>query len=117
MSPASLAPGGRTSMQKLRLRHELVPGVTEGRFRRQRGYAAYGFAPVVMERANLARVHGIDKRNSGQNLLTGVKIARDMIEMLCVIWSPLQDPAEPGPVDWSAERFSEVSPSLVECFQ
>ena len=63
----------------------LVPGGTDGRYWRQRGYAAYGFAPVVMERADLGRVHGIDERISGENLLTGIKVARDIIEMLCVL--------------------------------
>jgi len=42
----------------------LVPGGTDGRYWRQRGYAAYGFAPVVIERADLGRVHGIDERIS-----------------------------------------------------
>lgn len=63
----------------------LVPGGTDGRYWRQRGYAAYGFAPVVIERADLGRVHGIDERISGENLLTGIKVARDIIEMLCVM--------------------------------
>jgi acetylornithine deacetylase/succinyl-diaminopimelate desuccinylase-like protein len=61
----------------------LVPGATDGRYWRQRGYAAYGFAPVVMERSDLARVHGIDERISAENLLTGIKMARDIIERLC----------------------------------
>jgi len=61
----------------------LVPGGTDGRYWRQRGHAAYGFAPVVMERADLGRVHGIDERISGENLLAGIQIARDIIEMLC----------------------------------
>ena len=63
----------------------VVPGGTDGRYWRQRGYAAYGFAPVVMERADLGRVHGIDERISAENLLTGIKMARDIIEMLCVV--------------------------------
>jgi acetylornithine deacetylase/succinyl-diaminopimelate desuccinylase-like protein len=63
----------------------LVPGATDGRYWRQRGCAAYGFAPVVLERADLGRVHGIDERISGDNLLTGIKMARDIIEELCVV--------------------------------
>lgn len=63
----------------------LVPGGTDGRYWRQRGYAAYGFAPVVMDRADLGRVHGIDERISGDNLLTAIKITRDIIEQLCVM--------------------------------
>lgn len=63
----------------------LVPGGTDGRYWRQRGYPAYGFAPVVMDRADLGRVHGIDERISGDNLLTAIKITRDIIEQLCVV--------------------------------
>ncbi len=63
----------------------LVPGATDGRYWRQRGYPAYGFAPVVMERGDLGRVHGIDERISGDNLLTAIKITRDIIERLCVM--------------------------------
>lgn len=62
----------------------LVPGGTDGRYWRQRGYPAYGFAPVVMQRADLGRVHGIDERISTEDLLTGIKVARDVIETLCV---------------------------------
>ncbi len=61
----------------------LLPGATDGRYWRQRGCAAYGFAPIVMEKTDLARVHGIDERISGENLLLAIKVVRDMIEMLC----------------------------------
>lgn len=62
----------------------LVPGATDGRYWRQRGTPAYGFAPVIMERTDLGRIHGIDERISGDNLILGVKIARDVIASLCV---------------------------------
>ncbi len=62
----------------------LVPGATDGRYFRQRGYAAYGFGPVIMGRADLGRVHGIDERISAENLLLGIKMARDIIRDLCV---------------------------------
>jgi carboxypeptidase PM20D1 len=61
----------------------LVPGATDGRYWRQRGIPAYGFAPVIMEGTDLGRVHGIDERISGDNLVLGVKVARDAIERLC----------------------------------
>lgn len=62
----------------------LVPGATDGRYFRQRGYAAYGFGPAILERADLGRVHGIDERISVENLILGVKMARDIIRDLCV---------------------------------
>ncbi len=62
----------------------LVPGATDGRYWRQRGIPAYGFAPVIMDQADLGRVHGIDERISGDNLVLGVKVARDVLATLCV---------------------------------
>jgi acetylornithine deacetylase/succinyl-diaminopimelate desuccinylase-like protein len=61
-----------------------VPGATDGRYFRQRGYAAYGFGPVIMDREDIGRVHGIDERISAENLLLGIKMARDIIRELCV---------------------------------
>jgi len=60
-----------------------VPGGTDGRYFRQAGYAAYGFSPVVMDRADLGRVHGIDERISLENLTLGVKMTRDILAALC----------------------------------
>jgi acetylornithine deacetylase/succinyl-diaminopimelate desuccinylase-like protein len=61
-----------------------VPGATDGRYFRQRGYAAYGFGPVILDREDIGRVHGIDERISTENLLLGIKMARDIILDLCV---------------------------------
>jgi acetylornithine deacetylase/succinyl-diaminopimelate desuccinylase-like protein len=60
-----------------------VPGATDGRYWRSRGYAAYGFSPVVLNRADLACVHGIDERISAENLHLGIGIAREVIRDLC----------------------------------
>ena len=61
----------------------LVPGATDGRYFRQRGYAAYGFGPMILQRQDLGRMHGIDERISIDNLLLGIKMARDVIQELC----------------------------------
>jgi len=61
----------------------LVPGATDGRYWRQRGYAAYGFGPAILDRADINRPHGIDERISIDNLALGINIARDMIRELC----------------------------------
>ena len=61
----------------------LVPGATDGRYFRERGYPAYGFGPMVLERADISRAHGIDERISLDNLLLGVKMARDILVELC----------------------------------
>jgi acetylornithine deacetylase/succinyl-diaminopimelate desuccinylase-like protein len=61
----------------------LVPGGTDGRYFRQRGYAAYGFAPMILEREDISRPHGIDERISIENLVLGIKMARDILAELC----------------------------------
>lgn len=62
----------------------LVPGGTDGRYFRERGYPAYGFGPVILELDDISRVHGIDERISIDNLELGIRITRDMIRELCV---------------------------------
>jgi len=61
----------------------LVPGATDGRYFRQRGYAAYGFGPTILERPDISRVHGIDERISLENLLLGIRMTRHIIAELC----------------------------------
>ncbi|PKN17024.1 MAG: hypothetical protein CVU71_17925 [Deltaproteobacteria bacterium HGW-Deltaproteobacteria-6] len=61
----------------------LMAGATDGRYWRERGYPAYGFSPMILERADISRVHGIDERISIDNLLLGIKMARDIIKTLC----------------------------------
>ncbi|MBU0494050.1 MAG: M20/M25/M40 family metallo-hydrolase [Chloroflexi bacterium] len=61
----------------------LMPGGTDGRYFRQRGYPAYGFGPMILGPDDLARAHGIDERISLDNLELGVQIARDIIRDLC----------------------------------
>jgi acetylornithine deacetylase/succinyl-diaminopimelate desuccinylase-like protein len=60
-----------------------MSGATDGRFWRMRGYPAYGFGPCILERHDVGRVHGIDERISTDNLLLGIKMARDIISELC----------------------------------
>jgi acetylornithine deacetylase/succinyl-diaminopimelate desuccinylase-like protein len=61
----------------------LMAGATDGRYWRQSGYPAYGFAPMILERADIGRVHGIDERLSTDNLLLGIKMTRDILKELC----------------------------------
>ncbi len=62
----------------------LMAGATDGRYWRERGYPAYGFTPMLLEKSDIGRVHGIDERISVDNLLLGIKITRDMIRELCM---------------------------------
>ena len=61
----------------------LMAGATDGRYWRQRGYPAYGFTPMILERADIGRVHGIDERISIENLLLGIKMTKDILKILC----------------------------------
>lgn len=61
----------------------LMAGATDGRYWRERGYPAYGFTPMLLERADLGRVHGIDERISAENLLFGIRMTRDILKSLC----------------------------------
>lgn len=61
----------------------LMAGATDGRYWRERGYPAYGFAPMILERADVSRVHGIDERISLDNLHLGIRMTRDIIKTLC----------------------------------
>ena len=56
-----------------------MAGATDGRYWRERGYPAYGFTPMILDRADIGRVHGIDERISIDNLLLGIKMTKDII--------------------------------------
>ncbi len=57
---------------------------SDSRYWRELGCPAYGFAPLVLEKADLGLSHGIDERISIDNLVRGVEIARSITERLCV---------------------------------
>ena len=61
-----------------------MPGATDGRYFRQRGYAAYGFGPMILEKEDLNRAHGIDERISIENIMLGIQMTYDIIRELCV---------------------------------
>jgi len=61
----------------------LMAGATDGHYWRERGYPAYGFTPMILERADIGRVHGIDERIAIDNLLLGIRMTRDIIKTLC----------------------------------
>ncbi|MFZ2417426.1 MAG: M20/M25/M40 family metallo-hydrolase [Smithellaceae bacterium] len=61
----------------------LMAGASDGHYWRCLGYPAYGFTPMILERADIGRVHGIDERISIDNLLFGIKMTKDVIKTLC----------------------------------
>jgi len=61
----------------------LMAGATDGRYWRSRGYPAYGFTPMILEKSDMGRVHGIDERISIDNLRLGIQMTKDVIKRLC----------------------------------
>jgi acetylornithine deacetylase/succinyl-diaminopimelate desuccinylase-like protein len=61
----------------------LMSGATDGRYWRERGYPAYGFSPMILDRQDMGRVHGIDERISLENLCLGIKMIREIVRTLC----------------------------------
>ncbi|MBN1664370.1 MAG: M20/M25/M40 family metallo-hydrolase [Deltaproteobacteria bacterium] len=61
----------------------LMAGATDGRYWRERGYPAYGFTPMILERTDVGRIHGIDERISLENLRLGIMMTREIIQALC----------------------------------
>ena len=61
----------------------LMTGATDGRYWRERGYPAYGFTPMILDKSDMGRVHGIEERISIDNLLLGIQITKDVIRNLC----------------------------------
>jgi len=61
----------------------LMAGATDGRYWRERNYPAYGFAPMILERKDIGRVHGIDERLSLDNLRLGIRMTREILRTLC----------------------------------
>ncbi len=61
----------------------MTTGGTDSRFLRQKDVPAYGFVPVVLDRDDLGRVHGVDERLSVENLNRGIRATYDLAVALC----------------------------------
>ena len=60
-----------------------MAGATDGRYWRERGYPAYGFTPMILDKSDMGRVHGIDERISIDNLHFGIAMTREILRRLC----------------------------------
>ena len=61
----------------------LEAGATDSRFMRRKRVPAYGFSPIILERGEYARVHGVDERLSVENFLHGIRATYDLAFKLC----------------------------------
>jgi acetylornithine deacetylase/succinyl-diaminopimelate desuccinylase-like protein len=60
----------------------LTLGTTDSRFFRQAGMKAYGFLPMLLDRQELDRIHGIDERGSTANLRWGMQLVFETLRKL-----------------------------------
>ncbi len=58
----------------------LSTGFTDSRFFRQLGVETYGLAPILLPRAELGRIHGVDERIPVDGLLEMTRITQAMID-------------------------------------
>jgi acetylornithine deacetylase/succinyl-diaminopimelate desuccinylase-like protein len=58
----------------------LSTGFTDSRFFRQLGIDSYGLAPILLTRADLGRIHGVDERIPVEGLRDMVRITRAAID-------------------------------------
>lgn len=59
-----------------------MTGVSDGRWFRQAGLPTYGLAPIVVDEADLAGIHGIDERIARANLGLGTRAVYEVLEGL-----------------------------------
>lgn len=60
----------------------LTPGATDSRFFRAAGMNAYGFMPMLLNTAELSRIHGVDERVSLINLRWGIQVVFETLQKL-----------------------------------
>jgi acetylornithine deacetylase/succinyl-diaminopimelate desuccinylase-like protein len=61
----------------------LTTGATDSRFFRQKGVKAYGLEPIVIDRRDMPRIHGVNERISLENIRQGIHVAFDVLAAFC----------------------------------
>jgi acetylornithine deacetylase/succinyl-diaminopimelate desuccinylase-like protein len=61
----------------------MMAAATDSRYLRQKNVPTYGFIPIVLDRDEHRRIHGIDERLSVDNLNRGIKATYDLALKLC----------------------------------
>ena len=61
----------------------IATGFTDSRVFRRRGVTAYGFAPCLLEPAEVATVHGNDERITIENLRLGLRMLYEIVRRMC----------------------------------
>ena len=61
----------------------LLFGASDSRFFRAKGIPCYGVCPMLIDKGELSRVHGIDERISVENMVRGTRVFTDIVKRLC----------------------------------
>lgn len=61
---------------------EILAARTDASIFRNAGLCVYGFSPFVLNREELARIHGNDERISLDNIHSGVRCYIEMLELM-----------------------------------
>ncbi|MBI5117246.1 M20/M25/M40 family metallo-hydrolase [Candidatus Poribacteria bacterium] len=61
----------------------MMPGGTDSRFLRLKGVPAYGFAPIIVTRDDIATIHGANERISIENLTFGTRMMHRVVSSFC----------------------------------
>jgi acetylornithine deacetylase/succinyl-diaminopimelate desuccinylase-like protein len=56
-----------------------IPGITDSRYFRERGIAAYGFSPFVLESNEVRGIHGPDERIPLDAFEKGVETTTELV--------------------------------------
>ena len=61
----------------------LLFGASDSRFFRAKGIPCYGVCPMLIDKGEISRVHGIDERISVENMVKGTRVFTDIVKRLC----------------------------------
>ena len=56
-----------------------IPGITDSRYLRERGIAAYGFSPFVLESNEVRGIHGPNERIPLETFVEGVETTSKLV--------------------------------------
>jgi len=62
----------------------MLPGGTDSRFVRVKGIPAYGFIPMILDRDDIASIHGDNEKISIENLSFGIRMMFHIVAATCL---------------------------------
>ncbi|RJP73894.1 MAG: M20/M25/M40 family metallo-hydrolase [Candidatus Abyssobacteria bacterium SURF_17] len=62
----------------------IMPGGTDSRFVRTKGVSAYGLIPIILEKEDIASIHGDNEKISIENLSLGLRTMHNVVASTCL---------------------------------